>query len=91
MQKNLYDTTINESEKENNLIIEFDSEWSQGSLNEVLSQKNLISLQFNGGTYIATFDSIKTMNDFMADVIENNIPVNYMRNISNSTRRFFVS
>lgn len=91
VQKNLYDTTINESEKENNLIIEFDSEWSQGSLNEVLSQKNLISLQFNGGTYIATFDSIKTMNDFMADVIENNIPVNYMRNISNSTRRFFVS
>lgn len=91
VQKNLYDTTINESEKENNLIIEFDSEWSQGSLNEVLSQKRLISLQFNGGTYIATFDSIKTMNDFMTDVIENNIPVNYMRNISNSTRRFFVS
>lgn len=91
VQKNLYDTTINESEKENNLIIEFDSEWSQGSLNEVLSQKGLISLQFNGGTYIATFDNTKTINDFMADVIENNIPVNYMRNISNSTRRFFVS
>jgi ABC-2 type transport system ATP-binding protein len=91
IQKNLHNTIINESEKENNLIIEFDSEWSQGSLNEVLSQKRLISLQFNGGTYIATFDNTKTMNDFMADVIENNIPVNYMRNISNSTRRFFVS
>lgn len=91
VQKNLYDTAINESEKENNLIIEFDSEWSQGSLNEVLSQKRLISLQFNGGTYIATFDTTKTMNDFMGDIIENNIPVNYMRNISNSTRRFFVS
>lgn len=91
VQKNLYDTSINESEKGNNLIIEFDSEWSQGSLNEVLSQKRLISLQFNGGTYIATFDTTKTMNDFMGDIIENNIPVNYMRNISNSTRRFFVS
>ncbi|RWW98852.1 ABC transporter ATP-binding protein [Flavobacterium cerinum] len=91
IQKNLHNTTINDSEKENDLIIEFDSEWSQGSLNKVLSQKKLISLQFNGGTYIATFDNTKTMNDFMGDIIENNIPVNYMRNISNSTRRFFVS
>jgi ABC-2 type transport system ATP-binding protein len=91
-QKNLHSSSTDENlQEEKHLVIEFDSEWNQSSLNETLKNDGLISLQFNGGTYIATFNSGKTVNDFMGIVIQNNIPVTYMRNISNSTRRFFVS
>lgn len=91
-QKNLHNTSAEKNhQEEKHLVIEFDSDWNQASLNDVLKDNGLISLQFNGGTYIATFGMDKTINDFMGIVIQNNIPVTYMRNISNSTRRFFVS
>jgi ABC-2 type transport system ATP-binding protein len=92
-QKNLHNTSIeNETSKtENYLIIEFESNWSQKDLGELFSKSNLISLQFNGGTFIATFPENLSIHDFMKIIIDNKIPLLYFRNISNSTRRFFVS
>lgn len=91
VQKNLHDSVSDDAAPQKNLIIEFDSEWDQSKLNDALKDNGLVTLQFNGGTYIATFGNQKTINDFMGTVIQNGIPVTYMRNISNSTRRFFVS
>lgn len=92
-QKNLHNNTT-ETEtitSENQLIIEFESEWTQKQLGELLRNFNLVSLQFNGGTYIATFPQTMTVHDFMKIGVDNKIPLLYFRNISNSTRRFFVS
>jgi ABC-2 type transport system ATP-binding protein len=89
-QKNLHNNADTAAE-EKQLVIEFESEWTQSSLNDLLAAHGLISLQFNGGTYIATFTGNITFYDFMKVVVDNQLPVNYLRNISNSTRRFFVS
>lgn len=92
-QKNLHETQTNENERVplNNLVIEFESSFTQNQLGELFNQLEMISLQFNGGTYIVTFPEQFSVYDFMQLTIENKIPMPYFRNISNSTRRFFVS
>lgn len=92
-QKNLHEktTTENEVTPQNNLVIEFESSYTQNQLGQLFKKLNLISLQFNGGTFIATFPEQFSVYDFMQLTIENKIPMQYFRNISNSTRRFFVS
>jgi ABC-2 type transport system ATP-binding protein len=95
VQKNLHNTAIlenNESEKPvNHLVIEFESDWSQKQLGELFARHNMVSLQFNGGTFIVTFPETVSVAYFMQLAIDNQIPLLYFRNISNSTRRFFVS
>jgi len=92
-QKNLHEKIVSEGEPlvVNNLVIEFESEWSQSQLGDVFSKLQMISLQFNGGTYIINFPEEVTVYDFMKLVMEQKIPLQYFRNISKSTRRFFVS
>lgn len=91
-QKNLHTKSSSENEEktEEHLIIEFESEWSHNQLNEAFSGR-LVSLKFNGGTYIATFVLGTSSYDFLKIIIEKQIPLQYYRNISKSTRRFFVS
>ncbi|MFP9114501.1 ATP-binding cassette domain-containing protein [Flavobacterium sp. RHBU_3] len=90
VQKNLKNTHQN-AEETLPLVIEFESEWTQGILHEKLSTIGTVNLQFNGGTYVATFGDKATVNDFLSTVTAQNIPLTYFRDISNSTRRFFVS
>lgn len=91
IQKNLHFTESNNQESQNNLVIEFESDWNQDDLYTILNKLNLISLKFNGGTYIATFAENYSIHDFMTILSDNKVPILYLRNISNSTRRFFVS
>jgi ABC-2 type transport system ATP-binding protein len=92
-QKNLHEKSVSENEIpiENYLVIEFESEWSQSQLGETFGKLDLVSLQFNGGTYIVSFKESVTVYDLMNLLVSEKIPVQYFRNISNSTRRFFVS
>jgi len=93
VQKNLREKAVANGEEtieELQLVIEFESEWDQNQLNNAFSEK-LISLKFNGGTYIATFSSDFSSFDFLRIITEKQIPLHYFRNISKSTRRFFVS
>ncbi|QYJ68029.1 ABC transporter ATP-binding protein [Flavobacterium litorale] len=91
-QKNLHKKLNTATEAEvTPLVIEFESKWRQGGLSEVLSVINLQSIQFNGGTFIATFSEETTVHDFMQTLIKHKIDIAYFRDISNSTRRFFVS
>lgn len=95
VQKNLHEkTVISETNEEViteiNLVIEFESEWNQNQLNEAFSGK-LISIKFNGGTFIATFSPGFSAFDFLRVITEKQIPLQYFRDISKSTRRFFVS
>ncbi|MHA3788873.1 ABC transporter ATP-binding protein [Flavobacterium hauense] len=91
-QKNLHgSSTAGNVPEEKHLVIEFDSNWDQARLNDILMTIGLINLQFNGGTFIASFSHDTTVNSFLNAVIEHNIPIMYFRDITNSTRRFFVS
>ncbi|MEN9337495.1 MAG: hypothetical protein RLZZ500_2482 [Bacteroidota bacterium] len=91
-QKNLHEKSEDATvEVQNELVIEFESSLSQRDLGDKFQGLGLISLQFNGGTYIATFPDSITVYVFLQTVIDQQIPLAYYRNISNSTRRFFVS
>ena len=95
VQKNLHERNIVSETNEEiipeiNLVIEFESEWNQNQLNEAFSDK-LISIKFNGGTFIGTFSPGFSSYDFLKIVIEKQIPLQYFRDITKSTRRFFVS
>ena len=92
-QKNLHEKASQENEVvvANNLVIEFESSLTQGELGAIFENLNMISLQFNGGTYIVNFPDTVSVYDFMQLAISHKIPLQYFRNISNSTRRFFVS
>lgn len=89
-QRNLVNNKPEEGNKPS-LIIEFESEWEQDQLYAILKQLNIDKLYKNGGTYVASFPDSATQVDFLKVMIENNIPIMYFRNISNSTRRFFLS
>ncbi len=92
-QKNLHEKASQENEVAvaNNLVIEFESSLTQAQLGAIFETLNMISLQFNGGTYIVNFPETVSVYDFMQLAISHKIPLQYFRNISNSTRRFFVS
>lgn len=72
------------------LIIEFECDWEQDQVREVLSVIGMENLQLKGGTYVVVFSPDTTQNQFLQLVVEKNIPLTYFRNISNSTRRFFL-
>ena len=80
-----------ENDAAKNCIIEFESSLNLSDLKQAFTALEVISLEQNGGTFIATFPENIQMNDFLKVVINQSIPLTYMRNISNSTRRFFVN
>jgi ABC-2 type transport system ATP-binding protein len=86
VQRNLKE----DNEAEKYFIVEFETTKAISILNEKLAKINLISLEQNGGTLIATFPIEITISTFMKTLINEQIEVNYLRNITNSTRRFFV-
>ncbi len=87
-QQNLFDT--GETMAERPFVAEIQSPWSQGELVAGFGAM-LNSLEFNGGTYIATFSAGFDTISFIKLLADREIPVTYFRDISNSTRRFFVS
>lgn len=76
--------------EEKHFIVEFETAETISVLNEKLAKINLISIEQNGGTLIATFPIEVTISMFMKTLINEQIEINYLRNITNSTRRFFV-
>lgn len=72
-------------------IVEFESDWEQEELRAVFTDLSLETLQIKGGTYIAIFPGNISQERFLQIIVDNRIPLNYFRNISNSTRRFFLS
>lgn len=80
-----------ENDAAKNCIIEFESSLNLSDLKQAFTTLEVISMEQNGGTFIATFSEKIEMNDFLKVVINQSIPITYIRNISNSTRRFFVN
>lgn len=72
-------------------IAEFETEWDMEQVKRVFDVIGLERLQLNGGTYVASFPAIISPETFLKLALENKMPLLYFRNISNSTRRFFLS
>lgn len=80
-----------EHKKPSQLIIEFESVLPQEELRNLFAPISLEKLQIKGGTYIAIFPESVNQDDFLRIVVDNKVSINYFRNISHSTRRFFLS
>lgn len=91
-QKNLHDKTGigNEQKSAENFIYEFETIWTKTQLTPLFGS-GLIELQMNGGVYIATCTTEIQPEQFLSIIVTHNVPLQYYRNISNSTRRFFIS
>ncbi|WP_282071838.1 ATP-binding cassette domain-containing protein [Polaribacter atrinae] len=83
---------LNIAEKtEKQLIIELDATNSREELETVFKELNLEKLEFNGGVYILYFKDEITFNNVLNTIAIHQLNVTYIRDISKSTRRFFVS
>jgi ABC-2 type transport system ATP-binding protein len=82
-------TSLEEKETDN-LIIELDSTNDREQIENVFFKKELQKLEFNGGVYILYFKKGVSFNDVLILIAKNNCSVQYIRDISKSTRRFFV-
>lgn len=80
-----------QEERPSGLIVEFETEASRDELQSALSGLLLEKISFNGGSYIVHFDAPTSMPQLLSALGNAGINVIYIRNISKSTRRFFVS
>ncbi|OBW39442.1 L-cystine import ATP-binding protein TcyC [Chryseobacterium sp. MOF25P] len=76
---------------ESQLIIEIDTNESRDKLLEVFKDFNLEKLNFNGGVYVAYFSSETQFYEVISVLGNAKAEIIYIRNISSSTRRFFVN
>lgn len=73
------------------LIIEIDTDTSRERLLEVFSPFELDRLTFNGGIYTAYFNAATRFSDVIIALGTEDVRLTYIRDISASTRRFFVN
>ncbi|SEH67803.1 ABC-2 type transport system ATP-binding protein [Epilithonimonas hominis] len=86
-----YQDNESQSETENpNLIVEIDTDNSREELLQVFQPFTLEKLNFNGGIFVAYFSPETELSDVLTAIGNSKIQVTYIRNISTSTRRFFV-
>lgn len=78
-------------EADNQLIIEIDCECKRDDLKQVFKDLSLEKLIFNGGIYVAYFSSKIDFASVLEALGKHKTEVTYTRNITKSTRRFFVS
>ena len=86
----LIEQQIMEDTEEYSLILEFHTSLSREELQTMLGKLGLEKLYYNGGSYIASFPKGKLMTDVLLLFGEKKVPVTYIRDISKSSRRFFV-
>jgi ABC-2 type transport system ATP-binding protein len=67
-----------------------DSENNREQVAQVFSNDELQKLEFNGGVYILYFKQGVSFNNVLMIIAKNDCSVQYIRDISKSTRRFFV-
>lgn len=72
-------------------IVEIDVENTKDELLTALSFVEIKQIKFNGGSYIAYFDEEISMNKILTEIGKSPLKVKYIRDISKSSRRFFVN
>lgn len=80
-----------ESLEPQQLIVELDCDSDRAQLQAIFENISLEKLVFNGGVYLAYFKEGTPFYEVLALLGKHKIKVTYTRDISSSTRRFFVS
>ncbi|MBQ0148791.1 MAG: ABC transporter ATP-binding protein [Flavobacteriaceae bacterium] len=83
--------TDKEKKDENVTIIEIDVNNSKKELISILESLELIDVKFNGGSYIAYFPIKISMKNVLKIIGESDLEIKYIRDISSSSRRFFIN
>lgn len=71
-------------------ILEMDLEIEKDKLSELLNPLSLQKITYNGGVYIVHIDRAGCVNEVLQILINQQVPIIYVRDISKSTRRFFI-
>lgn len=71
-------------------ILEIDVNLKKEDLSRILNAFPLESIQFNGGIFILHIAQNGSMNAVLQELIHARAQITYVRDISNSTRRFFI-
>jgi len=79
-----------EKTEASSLVIELDTEHSREELETLFKNGTLKKVEFNGGVYILYFYEGIGFNEVLGTIAKHNFKVQYIRDISTSTRRFFV-
>ncbi len=74
----------------NHLIVEIDCKCEREALKQTFNDLNLDKLIFNGGIFIAYFNLNTSFPQVLEALGKHKLDVTYIRNITKSTRRFFV-
>lgn len=82
--------TKTEPELPEHFLIEFETQTTREALQDALQSLQPEKISFNGGTYVAQFPPQITMPMVMEALGSAGITLLYIRDISRSTRRFFV-
>ena len=86
-----YEADKIESENQHDaLILELDTQASREELQNAFQNLAITSLNYNGGVYVIHFDTEVTITKVLYAIAEHHIPLTYLRDITKSTRRFFV-
>ncbi len=72
-------------------IVEIDIDNTKEELLIALSAIEIKQIKFNGGSYIAYFDAAISLNNILSEIGKSSLKVKYVRDISKSSRRFFVN
>lgn len=80
-----------QEQSERRLIVEMDVNSNKETLQEALSGLALEKLSFNGGQFIAQFSNPVSFSQVLQTLGSSALEVVYIRNISSSSRRFFVA
>ena len=92
LKKGKYSALHNQDNEENqSLIIEIDTKADRDQLMEIFQNLNIEKLNFNGGIYVAQFPLSTSFSDVLTQIGTSKISITYIRDISGSTRRFFVN
>lgn len=85
-----YQSNRAEVHETQHLIYELETEASREDLLKTFGECGLENISFNGGVYILHFQASTTGKQIFASISQNDLPVRYIRNITHSSRRFFI-
>ena len=77
-------------QEDQELIFEMEIEESRETIAKTFDAIGMTQIQFNGGVYVLHFKAGTAVNEIFTTISEKNLNVNYLRNITQSSRRFFI-
>lgn len=82
-------STANEPDKQEQTILEMDLSCSKEQLLVYLKDFALQEITFNGGIFLVTINQPEVINSVLQVLMNNQVKIKYLRDISQSSRRFF--